>query len=76
VLVPFALHVPGQVQVAVFDALGSQIRQLATGYWPAGTHHLTWDGCDDQGHAVASGTYLARMALGPHRQTVRLTLAR
>ncbi len=74
--VPFTLDAASPVQVAVLDGLGRQVRQLAAGYWPAGAHHLTWDGCDDRGHAVASGTYLVCLTLGPRRQTVRLTLAR
>jgi hypothetical protein len=51
-------------RVAVFDALGRQVRVLLEpGPEPlaAGMHRLAWDGRDDLGRVVARGVYLIRL---------------
>ena len=42
----------------------------------AGTHQIYWDGRDDQGRALASGTYLLIMRAGAVRQTTKMLLLR
>jgi hypothetical protein len=37
---------------------------------------VTWDGTDDQGRTVASGTYLVRLRIGARHLTGRVTLVR
>ncbi|MBK7369356.1 MAG: hypothetical protein IPJ04_16095 [Candidatus Eisenbacteria bacterium] len=54
----------GDVSVALFDAHGRRVRDLASGPRAAGTYTLTWDGRDSQGTASAPGLYFAR-ATGP-----------
>ena len=61
---------PGVASVAVFDALGREVRMLLeSGPEPlgAGTHRLTWDGRDARGRAVGRGVYLIRLDGGPGR---------
>lgn len=48
-------------ELAVFDAAGRRLRVLATGALAAGAQSFTWDGADDSGCALASGTYLCRL---------------
>lgn len=43
--------------VRIYDKTGRLVRTLASGRLAAGRHHLTWDRQDDQGRAVAGGTY-------------------
>jgi hypothetical protein len=50
------------VVVAIFDSRGRRVTELFRGELPAGTHELRWDGRDDSGRAVATGTYLACLA--------------
>jgi hypothetical protein len=49
------------VKLAVYDLHGRRVRQLVDGLQPAGTQHVSWNGIDDRGTPVASGTYIARM---------------
>lgn len=51
-----------RVELAVFDARGCRVRTLVAGALPAGRHSLRWDGRDDAGHTLATGTYFCRLA--------------
>ena len=53
----FSLAYPSQTRVAVYDALGREVRVLADRELPPGTHQLAWDGKDARGNRLASGVY-------------------
>ncbi|MBK8166997.1 MAG: hypothetical protein IPK64_13740 [bacterium] len=75
-VVMFALTKPGYADLSVFDARGSRIRQLVAAQLTAGEHRATWDGTDEAGRPVASGTYLLRLVAEQVTETRKLTLAR
>ena len=56
-----ALPAAARVRLRVFDVRGRMIRTLVDGLRPAGTNQATWDGRDNTGRRVASGTYYARL---------------
>ena len=60
----FDLPEAGLVELAVYNALGQQVRSLAAEELQAGTHALVWDARDEGGHTVASGTYLYVLRAG------------
>ena len=60
--IPFAVPKPGEVRVAVYNALGQQITVLAEGQREAGYHRLVWDGRDSLGREAASGIYFVSMS--------------
>jgi len=65
------------VVVAIYDSRGSRVMELFRGELPAGTHELRWDGRDDRGRAVATGTYLAYLAAAGRAPVVtKLVLVR
>ena len=41
---------------------GRAVRRLLAAELPAGRHEVVWDGRDDAGSVVASGTYVARLS--------------
>jgi hypothetical protein len=49
------------VEARIIAADGREIRSLVAPDAGAGAHRLTWDGRDDAGHAVASGTYFVKL---------------
>ena len=61
VRIRFELARSGPVAVDVYDVLGRRIRRLAAQSLPAGQQELLWNGMDDQGRQVPSGTYLYRL---------------
>jgi subtilisin family serine protease len=65
------------VAVAIHDVRGRQVRTLLDGETrPAGVLRVVWDGLDDQGRALASGLYVARVRAGTETATAKLLLAR
>lgn len=70
----FSLPEADQVTVEVFDLAGHRVRSLHQGYLAAGGHVLEWQGRDDHGQAVASGTFLCRVTAGTTVSSVPLTL--
>jgi flagellar hook assembly protein FlgD len=64
------------VQLTVFSTTGQVIRTLVRAQVEAGSHQAVWDGRDDHGREVASGTYVCRMAAGRYNSVMRMTLAR
>jgi hypothetical protein len=57
----FSLAQSGPASLAIYDAGGRLVKELARGSFPAGDHRLLWDGSDAQGRLVASGVYVYRL---------------
>lgn len=52
---------PHAVRVVVYNALGQEVKVLYTGTMGTGTHTVTWDRTDEQGHVVPAGVYFYRI---------------
>jgi subtilisin family serine protease len=62
----FAIAAGGPVRLALYDASGRHVRELAGGTFTAGAHRATWDGLDATGRATPSGIYFVRLEAGGH----------
>ncbi len=68
---------PGaRVRLAVYSVEGRLVRELASGFEPAGRRERTWDGRDESGSDVASGIYFLRYEVGGRGLTRKMTLLR
>ena len=74
--ITYTLAADTSVELRVYNALGQTVRTLLHQYREAGTHQIHWDGKDDQGRVLASGTYLLIMRAGPVRQATKMLLLR
>ncbi len=72
----FGLPDAGYVTLAVYDVNGRQVRNLVGRTFLSGHHEAVWDGCDNNGRAVASGVYLVRLTVREGVLTRRVTLLR
>lgn len=72
----FSLPQACSVRVQVLDARGRLVRTLLTAEQAAGSTTVVWDGCDDAGRSVASGSYLYRVQAGAASFTGKLALVR
>jgi len=70
----FSLAKSADVSLVVYDVRGRQVRVLQQGIMQAGEQKFVWNGRDNQGHATASGVYLARLVVSGAAQVVRMTL--
>jgi len=74
--IPYQVGQGERVELAIFDLAGQQVRQLVDADQHAGNYTVVWDGRDDRGQPVASGTYLYRLRAGAFQQTRQLTLVK
>jgi hypothetical protein len=72
----FQLPEAGHVVVKIFNILGEEIRTFVDAQYEAGEHTLRWDGKDNHGNAVSSGTYFYQLHAGEFKQTKTMTLLR
>lgn len=57
----FRLSSPASVKLQIFNLNGQIVRTLVNGNLPVGTHERTWNGRNQRGEPVASGTYFYRL---------------
>ncbi len=62
--ISFVLDRNAQVSLRVFDVQGRVARTLLSSYLTAGPRVIGWDGRDDRGRPLASGTYFLRLEGG------------
>ena len=59
--IEFALPVASEVSLEIYNLLGQKVRTLVNGYVPAGYINTSWDGMDQNGKEISSGTYIYRL---------------
>ncbi|MBK8165289.1 MAG: T9SS type A sorting domain-containing protein [bacterium] len=74
--ISFDLAVPGTATLAIHDLRGRLVRTIVAGSLAAGRHQAAWNGCDERGMAVASGTYVCRLVAGGRSRAMKLVLAK
>ncbi len=72
----FDLPVRGRVRLEVYDVAGRLVRTLLDVDLPAGSHQAVWDGKDERGMGIASGSYFARLQTNSRGETVQMNLVR
>lgn len=63
-VISYALSSTAEVSIDVFDILGRRVTTLVNERQAPGVYETSWDGRDDKGRDVASGTYFYRLRLG------------
>jgi hypothetical protein len=72
--IKFGIPEAGLVSVKIYDMLGQEIRTLVDGMKNAGTFAVTWNGDNDFGQKVSSGTYIYRVTVGANIITKKMVL--
>jgi DNA-binding transcriptional regulator YhcF (GntR family) len=66
----------GQVTIQIYDIQGKLIRSLLHEFQSAGTHTLRWDGLNETGTRVPSGTYFLRVTAGTEKVSKRIIMTK
>jgi len=72
----YSLPVSGHVDLRLYDIQGRLVRSLVDGVRSSGANQARWDGRDDAGRSVASGTYFARLRSGGDATVKSMVLVR
>lgn len=68
-------NVTGPVEIEIFDVTGEKVRTLQTTAATAGTHYyLEWNGRNQRGKEVASGTYIARFTIAGQERFFKMVV--
>lgn len=70
----FNLVKEGNVKIEVFNILGQKVRTLVNQDFKSGSYSVTWNGRNDYGMQLASGTYLYSLEAGAFRMTKKMML--
>ena len=79
--IPYNLAHGGEVHITICDVKGSQVREFALGYKPAGYYTdrgtaAYWDGRNESGEPVASGVYFYQLRSGDYRASRRMVIVK
>jgi len=72
----FTLAASGQAELKLIDVQGRLVRTLFSGRVEPGLSEIGWDGRDNAGRPVASGTYYARLTVNGDSRVKPLVLVR
>jgi len=75
-VISFTVAEPSPVLLSVYDVGGRRVRTLVDGALGAGRHDISWNADDSHGHAMASGIYFMRLAIGRWSETRRILCSR
>ena len=74
--VAFALPAPAPVSIALYDAGGRKVRELASGWFGAGEQSVPWDRRDSAGRETRNGLYFVRLIVAKEIRTTRVLVIR
>ncbi len=73
----FSLSNSEKVTLSVYNINGKHITTILNNQpYPAGTHHITWNGTDHSGNKVSSGMYFFRFKAGSYIKSKSMLLVR
>ncbi|RKY97837.1 MAG: hypothetical protein DRQ13_04185 [Ignavibacteriae bacterium] len=72
--VQFQVPQTGNVTIKIYDMLGQEVRTLFAGEVVRGTYTANWDGLNDAGIKMSSGSYIYRMIAGEFVQSKKMIL--
>jgi 5'-nucleotidase / UDP-sugar diphosphatase len=74
--IPFVLSQRSHIVVEVYNILGQKVKTVFRGQIPAGKHKLLWNGGNEAGNLVSSGTYIYRLKSGDDIRVRKMVLIR
>jgi hypothetical protein len=74
--IAFDLPAAESVALEIYNLRGQRVRSLQNGELASGNHVFVWNGTDDDGASVASGTYLLRLRAGARQENQKLQLVK
>ena len=72
--ITYSIAKPGRVLVQIFNVRGQLVKTVFDGYKLPGKYAFEWNGTNQKGSAVASGSYFYKMTTGEFTQTRRMIL--
>lgn len=71
--ISYSMPKAGNVEVAIYNIKGQLVRTLVN-ETKSGSNSVTWNGTDQNGHAVSAGVYFYKMKSGNYSETKKMIL--
>ncbi|GAB6281920.1 MAG: hypothetical protein STSR0008_06640 [Ignavibacterium sp.] len=75
-IIKYGIPKSSLVTIKIYNIIGQQVRTLINEEKDAGEYQVQWDGKNDFGQNVSSGTYLYRVIAGDYVKTLKMILLR
>lgn len=75
-VIHFQLPVAGTAELKIYSTTGQLVKSIINGQLIPGAYEFTWDGSNEDGQAVGSGSYLYQLRVGEIIQTKQLIVLR
>ncbi len=62
--------------LVIYNQLGQVVKTLVNGDAGMGSHSVQWDGTDETGAQVASGSYICKLISGEHSAAIKIIVSR
>lgn len=72
--ISFQLARAERTDLSIYNITGEKVRTLVSGTVQPGHHSVKWDGTDENGKRLASGTYVYRLKVGNLQQARKMIL--
>jgi hypothetical protein len=72
--VRFVVETPGQVEIDLCNVAGQQVKSLASGWYEAGEHTVSWQAPGTTGQALGTGVYFVRLRADGVNQIQKLII--
>jgi hypothetical protein len=72
--IEYTLPKPSHVKLTIFDLLGQEVKTLVNEFQQQGTQSVVWDGKNNRGHFVPTGTYIYRVITDEFTQSFKLLM--
>ncbi|MBE0572772.1 MAG: T9SS type A sorting domain-containing protein [Ignavibacteriaceae bacterium] len=72
--VRFEVPVDSKVMIKIYDILGREVKTLFNEQVPRGNYTIEWDGLNESGNQMSSGTYIYRMIANEFVQSKKMLL--
>jgi hypothetical protein len=75
-VIRYQLAWPVETRIRIYDVLGRLVRNLESRGQPCGRYEILWNGVDQNGRMVPSGTYFLKMEAGEYSKSRRIVVIR
>lgn len=72
--IEYSIPTTGNVSLVIYNVAGQKVRTLVNGTQAANFYKVVWDGKNDNGMTVGTGTYFYKLVSGNYSKIVKMTL--
>jgi hypothetical protein len=72
--IQYAIENSGFVTMTIYNMIGQKVINLVSGYTQSGNYSIPWNGRDEYGMTIPSGTYLISLTQSSGSKTQKITL--